>query len=90
MKSERSSWSWQNQLDCGDAVEGWDGARNYQASNYMKLMEIGDLVFFYHSVHKNRLSALPRFATIMIPTPPLCLAVLAWHPSVQLKTWTSP
>ena len=27
----------------------WDGVRNYQARNFMKSMEEGDLVFFYHS-----------------------------------------
>ena len=27
----------------------WDGIRNYQARNFMRKMEIGDKVFFYHS-----------------------------------------
>ena len=27
----------------------WDGVRNYQARNYLRAMEPGDLVFFYHS-----------------------------------------
>jgi predicted RNA-binding protein with PUA-like domain len=27
----------------------WDGIRNYQARNYMREMQIGDLAFFYHS-----------------------------------------
>jgi predicted RNA-binding protein with PUA-like domain len=27
----------------------WDGIRNYQARNYMRTMQIGDLAFFYHS-----------------------------------------
>lgn len=30
-------------------VEGWNGVRNYQARNFMKSMEIGDKVLFYHS-----------------------------------------
>ena len=55
MKSEPSTWSWQNQLDRGDAGEGWDGVRNYQASNNMKAMEIGDLAFFYHSVNEKQI-----------------------------------
>ena len=54
-KSEPNTWSWQNQLDKGDAGEGWDGVRNYQASNNMKAMEIGDLGFFYHSVNEKRI-----------------------------------
>jgi predicted RNA-binding protein with PUA-like domain len=27
----------------------WDGVRNYQAGNFLKTMNRGDLVFFYHS-----------------------------------------
>ncbi len=62
IKSEPSAWSWQNQVDRGDAGEPWDGVRNHQASNNMKAMEIGNLIFFYNSVHENRLSELSKFA----------------------------
>jgi predicted RNA-binding protein with PUA-like domain len=27
----------------------WDGIRNYQARNFMRTMQVGDQVFFYHS-----------------------------------------
>lgn len=27
----------------------WDGVRNYQARNFMRSMQIGELFFFYHS-----------------------------------------
>ena len=50
LKSEPGTWSWDDQVKKGDIGEGWDGVRNYQASNNMKKMEIGDLAFFYHSV----------------------------------------
>ena len=52
LKSEPGTWSWDDQLKKGDKGEGWDGVRNYQASNNMKKMEIGDLAFFYHSVNE--------------------------------------
>ena len=52
LKSEPGNWSWDDQLKKGDEGEGWDGVRNYQASNNMKKMEIGDLAFFYHSVNE--------------------------------------
>ena len=52
LKSEPATWSWDDQLKKGDEGEGWDGVRNYQASNNMKKMEIGDLAFFYHSVNE--------------------------------------
>jgi len=51
-KSEPSTWSWQDQLDAGAKGTGWDGVRNYQASNNMKAMALGDLGFFYHSVNE--------------------------------------
>lgn len=47
IKSEPFKWSWDDQVAKG--VEHWDGVRNYQASNNMKAMELGDLAFFYHS-----------------------------------------
>lgn len=48
-KSEASTWSWQDQQAKGDAGEEWDGVRNYQARNFMRTMQIGDLGFFYLS-----------------------------------------
>ncbi len=48
-KSEPSTWSWDDQVAKGDAGEEWDGVRNYQARNFMRDMQIGDLGFFYHS-----------------------------------------
>ena len=47
IKSEPFKWSWDQQVEKG--VEHWDGVRNYQASNNMKAMKIGDQAFFYHS-----------------------------------------
>ena len=49
-KSEPSNWSWDDQQEAGKKGEGWDGVRNYQASNNMKNMKVGDYGFFYHSV----------------------------------------
>ena len=48
-KSEPSAWSWDDQVAKGNAGEEWDGVRNYQARNNMRLMKLGDLGFFYHS-----------------------------------------
>lgn len=47
VKSEPFKWSWDMHVKKG--VQGWDGVRNYQASNNMKAMKIGDRAFFYHS-----------------------------------------
>lgn len=53
IKSEPSTWSWDDQVKEGTTY--WDGVRNYQASNNMKAMKIGDLCFFYHSVKEKRI-----------------------------------
>ena len=47
VKSEPFKYSWTMMLK--DKVTYWDGVRNYQARNNLKLMKKGDLVFFYHS-----------------------------------------
>ncbi|MBB97853.1 MAG: ubiquinol-cytochrome C reductase [Rhodobacteraceae bacterium] len=49
-KSEPSTWGWDDQVAKGDAGEEWDGVRNYQARNFMREMNLGDLGFFYHSL----------------------------------------
>ncbi|MBV2146491.1 MULTISPECIES: EVE domain-containing protein [Rickettsiales] len=47
LKSEPSEYSWQK-MEKEQVVE-WDGVRNYQAQNYMKIMKVSDLAFFYHT-----------------------------------------
>ena len=49
MKSEPDVWSLEQQIKAGQKGVAWDGVRNYQASNNLKKMRIGDLCFFYHS-----------------------------------------
>ena len=48
-KSEPDTWSWDDQVAKGEVGEEWHGVRNYQARNNMRLMQLGDLGFFYHS-----------------------------------------
>ena len=69
MKSEPSVWSWQNQLDRGEQGERWDGVRNYQASNNMKLMAIDDLAFFYHSVNEKQIVGIVNVCSLYHPDP---------------------
>ncbi len=47
MKSEPEAYSIDNLKK--EKVTIWDGIRNYQARNFMRGMEIGDIAFFYHS-----------------------------------------
>lgn len=48
-KSEPDVFGWENLVAKGDAGEEWDGVRNYQARNNMRLMQLGEQGFFYHS-----------------------------------------
>jgi len=69
MKSEPRTWSWQDQVDKGNEGEGWDGVRNYQASNNMKAMELGDLAFFYHSVSEKSIVGIVEVIEKYHPDP---------------------
>lgn len=48
LKTEPETFSWEDLQNEGEAV--WDGVRNYQARNNLKLMKSGDQVLIYHSV----------------------------------------
>jgi predicted RNA-binding protein with PUA-like domain len=50
LKSEPGTWSWEQQKKEGNKGAEWDGVRNFQARNNMRVMKKGDLAFFYHSV----------------------------------------
>jgi predicted RNA-binding protein with PUA-like domain len=47
VKSEPVKYSWEKFNKEGRTF--WDGVRNYQARNNLRLMETGDLVMWYHS-----------------------------------------
>ena len=49
MKSEPSSWSWQQQVEAGEKGTFWNGVRNHLAKKHLKEMKVGDQAFFYHS-----------------------------------------
>ena len=69
MKSEPSTWSWDQQVKVGPKGEGWDGVRNYQASNNMKAMQKGDLCFFYHSVKERDIIGIVKVIKEYHPDP---------------------
>lgn len=49
MKSEPSTWSWNQQAGKGAAGEAWTGVRNHTAKLNMMKMKRGERAFFYHS-----------------------------------------
>ena len=49
VKSEPSSWSWDDQVAAGAKGTTWNGVRNHQAKQNLMAMKRGDQGFFYHS-----------------------------------------
>lgn len=49
MKSEPNVFSIDDLQNRPNQTEPWEGVRNYQARNFMREMQLGDLAFFYHS-----------------------------------------
>jgi len=49
LKSERETWSWDQQKREGRKGAEWTGVRNYQARNNMRAMKKGDRGLFYLS-----------------------------------------
>jgi predicted RNA-binding protein with PUA-like domain len=66
-KSEPNTWSWDQQVARGDAGEEWDGVRNYQARNNMRLMQIGDRGFFYHSLKEKAVVGIVEVCALAHP-----------------------
>ena len=67
LKTEPGAWSWGDQVR--DGVTEWDGVRNYQASNNLKAMRIGDCAFFYHSVNEKRIVGTVEVVKEYYPDP---------------------
>ena len=67
LKSEPSTWSWDDQVKAG--VEMWDGVRNYQARNNLMSMKKKDLCFFYHSVSEKLIIGIVEVVKEYYPDP---------------------
>lgn len=52
VKTEPNIFSWEDLKQLPDQTTHWEGVRNYQARNFMRQMQVGDSVLFYHSVVK--------------------------------------
>ncbi|NVO16820.1 MAG: EVE domain-containing protein [Rhodoplanes sp.] len=55
VKSEPSTWSWDDQVKRGAKGEPWTGVRNHTAKLNLMKMKAGDRAFFYHSVDEKRI-----------------------------------
>ena len=55
LKTEPDEWSWKDQINSGEKGADWGGVKNYQASNCLKKMKLGDKCFFYHTGKEKRI-----------------------------------
>src|SRR5690606_3798168 len=78
VKSEPDSYSWNDLVAKDEDV--WDGVRNYQARNFLREMQLGDLVFFYHSGKEKAIVGIAEVSQEQFPDP----ADDAWT-AVKLK-----
>ena len=58
MKSEPSSYSWNNLVRDGGTM--WDGVRNNAARLHLRAMKPGDQAFFYHSMDERAVVGIMR------------------------------
>ena len=49
LKSEPEAFSIDDLARAPKQTTSWDGVRNYQARNFMRAMQVGDQVLYYHS-----------------------------------------
>jgi predicted RNA-binding protein with PUA-like domain len=49
IKSEPTTWSWDEQVKAGAKGTFWSGVRNHLAKQHLMAMRKGDACFFYHS-----------------------------------------
>lgn len=67
VKSEPGAYSWDDFVKLGR--DHWDGVRNYQARNNMKLMKVGDEVLFYHSIVGKQVVGIAKVVKEFYPDP---------------------
>jgi predicted RNA-binding protein with PUA-like domain len=47
----------------------WDGVRNYQARNFLRAMQVGDEVLYYHSVDEKAVVGIAQVLKTAFPDP---------------------
>jgi predicted RNA-binding protein with PUA-like domain len=69
MKSEPSSWSWDQQVEAGEKGTFWSGVRNHLAKKHLKEMKVGDEAFFYHSGEEKAVVGIVEIIKAYYPDP---------------------
>jgi predicted RNA-binding protein with PUA-like domain len=69
IKSEPSSWSWDDQVKAGAKGTAWNGVRNHLAKKHLMAMKKGDKAFFYHSVDEKSIVGIVEIIGEFRPDP---------------------
>ena len=69
VKSEPSSWSWDQQVAKGAKGEAWTGVRNFTARQNLVNMKKGDHAFFYHSNEGKEIVGIVEVIKTYYPDP---------------------
>lgn len=67
VKQEPTKYNWDQLVE--DKETYWDGVRNYQARNNLKLMRKGDFALFYHSVVGKEVKGIATISKEHYPDP---------------------
>jgi predicted RNA-binding protein with PUA-like domain len=67
VKQEPSTYAFSRFLKEKKVV--WDGVRNYQARNFLRAMQIGDSVLYYHSVDERAVVGIAKVTRTAFPDP---------------------
>jgi predicted RNA-binding protein with PUA-like domain len=69
MKSEPSSWSWDQQVAAGAKGTFWNGVRNHSAKLNLMAMKKGERAFFYHSNEERAIVGIVEIIKTYYPDP---------------------
>ena len=69
VKSEPSTWSWDQQVAKGAKGEAWTGVRNFTARQNLVNMKKGDKAFFYHSNEGKEIVGIAEIIRESYPDP---------------------
>src|SRR6185312_3328959 len=69
LKSEPSSWSWDDQVKAGAKGTEWSGVRNHLAKKHLMAMKKGERAFFYHSVDEKSIVGIVEIIGEYRPAP---------------------
>lgn len=69
LKSEPSSWSWDQQVAAGKDGTFWNGVRNHLAKKHLMAMQVGETGFFYHSNEERAIVGIVEVIRPYYPDP---------------------